>query len=678
MKQMKALFMAAFVFLAFVGVAYAATDAVEIRSSVLHYNKETTIGPAEWAGLYYDLNKGIGTEKLSVIFGEGTNVTIKYTTTTQQKGFEFSGWTDEYNVVGFFAEPYVAISKVGEPGKANKIAKLVLDSSDKFTLKTGEPLDLGYGYSLVPKQIDTDGNKVWLELLKDGQLVDDSIISVSDKSGVSKDWILEKTVLGDKDIQVFRVHVNQVFQGSDSLVEIKGLWLIDSTTAFEVKDDIDYGKFECKQASSSELIYTVEDLSLQADSVVNLGKDILLKTEKNFNKDDDRHDTFYFLKLYDAPGEYTIRGPTNTISLIPGNFAGFYYDIDDGFGTENLNGTVDESKHTILKEELIYSSTPQLKTFDYEKWGQYRVVDLFGKPYVPLQKVDSSNSKDEKLAHLLYDSNEKYTLKVGEALDLGSGYSLTAKQIDTDGNKVWLELQKDGVLIDNAIVSVNTNNTTWTLEKTVSGEKDTVIFRVQVNQVFQGTEASLVEIKGLWLIDATESNILTLTTDQTFGKFDYKGITNGSLIFKSNDDIVLSKDSEIALGGGFYIKVADNESLDFYIFAKKSIDGDSASATKSVTPISVQQTTVTAANVAPSEEEELELSDSITSDVTDYEENISDSTSYSNTSEQVNESQEQNISSINENKSGKKLGIILVLALACIGAYVYWSKQNHN
>lgn len=674
MKQMKALFMAAFVLFAFVGIANAATDTVEIRSSVLHYNKETTIGPAEWAGLYYDLNKGIGTENLSVTFGEGTNVTIKYTTSTQQKGFEFAGWQDEYNVVGFFAEPYVAISKVGEPGKANKIAKLVLDSSDKYTLKTGEPLDLGCGYSLIPKQIDTDGNKVWLELLKDGQLVDDSIISVNNKDGGPKDWILEQTVLGDKDIQVFRVHVNQVFQGSDSLVEIKGLWLIDATSAFEVKDDIDYGKFECKQASSSGLIYSVEDLSLQADSIVSLGKDILLKTEKNFNKDDGNHDTFYFLKLYDTPGEYIIRGPTNTIDLVPGNFAGFYYDIDDGFGTESLTGSIDTAKHSISKEGLIYSSTPQLKTFDYEKWGQYRVVDLFGEPYVPLQKVDSTNSKDEKLAHLLYDSNDKFTLKVGDALDLGSGYSLVAKQIDTDGNKVWLELLKDGSLIDNAIVSVNTSNTTWILERTVSGEKDTVIFRVQVNQVFQGTEASLVEIKGLWLIDATESNILTLTTDQTFGKFDYKGVTNGSLTFKSNDDIVLSKDSDIALGGGYYIKVADNENMDFYVYAKKNINGD-------VITTEAVSTQVVSNPVTSTSEEEQDTSslNENTSENAEYEENISASDSYSKSSEaSENDSQEHPASSsVNENKSGKKFGILFALIVAAVGIYMYWSKQNN-
>ncbi len=80
---------------------------------------------------------------------------------------------DTYPVLGFFAEKYVPLKS----NDASKLAKLVLDSKDKYTLKTGEKLDLGSGYSLQAKQVDVDGKKVWLELDKDGQYVDDQIVS---------------------------------------------------------------------------------------------------------------------------------------------------------------------------------------------------------------------------------------------------------------------------------------------------------------------------------------------------------------------------------------------------------------------------------------------------------------------------------------------------------------------
>ena len=671
MKQMKALLIAAFVLFAFVGVVFATTDTVEIRSSVLHYNKEAIIGPSEWAGLYYDLNKGIGTEKISVSFGDNTNITIKYITTTQQKNFEFSGWNDDYSIVGFFSDPYVAISKIGESGKANKIAKLVLDSNEKYILKTGEPLDLGCGYSLIAKQIDTDGNKVWFELLKDGKIIDDSIVSVNYKEVGSKDWILEQTILGDKGIQIFRVHVNQIFQGSDSLVEIRGIWLIDATSAFEVRDTINYGKFECIQASSNTIIYLIKDLSLQPDSIINLGKDILLKTEKSFNKYDEKHNTFYFLKLYSEPGEYIIRGPSNSIDLNPGNFAGFYYDIDDGFGTESLTGIINYSKHLINKDDLIYSSNSQLKTFNYNEWGQYKVIDLFGKPYIPLQKKDSTISKDEKLAHLLCDNNDKFTLNIGESLDLGYGYSLIAKQIDTDGNKVWFELLKDGEFIDNSIVSINTNDTSWILEKNICGEKDVVIFRVHVNQVFQGTESSIVEIKGLWLIDFNELNILTLSIDQSFGKFSYKGMVNGSLIFKSNDDIVFSRDTEIDLVEGYFIKVADNENLDFFVFSKKNINDD----TNDIIAKQISLNNVIN-SIFEDDNEILQYGENSTEE-TEYEENITTSSSFSKNSDIfINNVQEQFTSSNIENRIGKRIGIIFTIIIIAIGFYYYWLNKK--
>jgi len=50
----------------------------------------------------------------------------------------------------FFAQKYVPL----KPNDASKLAKLVLDSDDKYTLKTGQSLDLGSGYTLQAKQVD--------------------------------------------------------------------------------------------------------------------------------------------------------------------------------------------------------------------------------------------------------------------------------------------------------------------------------------------------------------------------------------------------------------------------------------------------------------------------------------------------------------------------------------------
>ncbi|AKB28953.1 hypothetical protein MSSIT_2234 [Methanosarcina siciliae T4/M] len=62
-------------------------------------------------------------------------------------------------MIGFGAQKFIPL----KPDRADKLAMLVLDSDDKYTLRTGEILDLGEGYILEAKQVDVDGEKVWLE-----------------------------------------------------------------------------------------------------------------------------------------------------------------------------------------------------------------------------------------------------------------------------------------------------------------------------------------------------------------------------------------------------------------------------------------------------------------------------------------------------------------------------------
>ena len=158
----------------------------------------------------------------------------------QQVAYEYenaaAGW-DNYSLIGFFAEKYIPIN----PDKADKLAKLVLDSDDKYTIRTGETLDLGEGYTIEAKQVDVDGEKVWLEFSKDGEYVDDEIVSVGTGDNT---WTVElDDIQGEDDVVVLKVHVNQVFQGAvDSIAQIEGLWLIDYANAMKIESDDEFGE----------------------------------------------------------------------------------------------------------------------------------------------------------------------------------------------------------------------------------------------------------------------------------------------------------------------------------------------------------------------------------------------------------------------------------------------------
>ena len=619
--QMKHLLVALLVLLALAGTAVAA-DSVEIRSTVVNYAAVPTtpagfvITPADWAGLYYNLDDGVETEVLNLIIPSAVNTPnkgdlhVEYTTIPAFQKYAYDGWadaTDAYGfaILGFFAEPYVALGKsdVKEWNAANlgtspdtpaikatKIAKLIIDDDTKYILKTGATLELGSGYSIIVDQIDVDGNKAYLKLMKDGKELNSSIVNTnSTVTTTSSTWIFDLTVLGEKNMQVMRVHVKDVFQGTESsLVEIDGLWMVDYQNAKEIKSDDKYGKFECTAADNYVLTFRAEEITLSADSDIELGAGIFVKTEKNFTKAGPL-DKFYLFKTYTEPGTYEIRSTVwdylTDNSFDFKNFAAFFYDMDTGVDTEDMvyditNGT----SNKVEEGDLTYTTEPKAidYAYDWEFWDasipgfvaeQFYIMGLFGEKFVPFNIVDVDghydSHKGDKMSKLVIDDDTKYILKTGATLELGEGYSLIVDQIDVDGNKAYIKFMKDGTEVNSSIVNTNTSGD-WILRSTILNEKNVQIARIHVKDVFQGTQDSLVEIDGLWAMDY--KNATELKSGDSYGVFDFDGYNAGVLEFSSNKDITMTVDMDMQIANNMYLKTADNDTATgkkayFYIAA---------------------------------------------------------------------------------------------------------------
>ncbi|WNY24385.1 hypothetical protein MmiHf6_17160 [Methanimicrococcus hongohii] len=664
--QMKHLLVALLVLLAFAGMAAADTvvDSVEIRSTIIHYGSGTispaTITPADWAGLWYDLDENVSTETITFEFtaGQKGDVNVTYTTIPAFQNYEYDGWANTsvpaenfgYAVIGFFAEPYVAlgqkningtwtpatIATVAPKVSATKIAKLVIDDDEKYTLKTGATLEMGEGYSIIVDQIDVDGNKAYLKLMKDGKELNSSIVNTNETGLNSSTWIFDLTVLGDKNIQVLRVHVKDVFQGTESsLVEIDGLWLVDYLNAIEVKSDDKFGKFECTVDDDYKLEFEAEEVTLSADSDIELGKGVYIKTEKNFNKTDASLDKFYLYKEYTDAGTYEIRSSVfnygaasgATITWVGGaptstelnftTFAAFFYDMDNAVDTEVLKFGTGTNATEIPEGDLTYETTPKPVEYEYD-WVRsiadgastidipefYMIMGFFGEKYVPFNAVDVdgafSNVTPDKMAKLIIDDDEKYTLKTGATLELGEGYTLIVDQIDVDGNKAYLKFLKDGKEINSSIVNTNDSTSNWILRQNISNEKNIQVLRVHVKDVFQGTQDSLVELDGVWLMDY--ENIVELKSDDKFGVLEYDGdadltvyfdpgmnysnstpinlsVSSKTLEFSSGSKISWSTDMDKQIANNMYLKTADNSTNKFAYFYVNAIVGDGGNVT---------------------------------------------------------------------------------------------------
>ncbi|MGB9930035.1 MAG: S-layer protein domain-containing protein [Methanosarcina sp.] len=273
------------------------------------------------------------------------------------------------------------------------------------------------------------------------------------------------------------------------------------------------------------------------------------------------------------------QGDGTTLTVDATEFAAFYYDINDNVTTETLSiEDVDGTEGNVIGEGgLIYETTIQQVEYEFtgaDGWDNYSLMGFFAEKYIPLK----SNAAD-KLAKLVLDSDDKYTIRTGETLDLGEGYTLEAKQVDVDGEKVWLQFNKDGEYVDDEIISVGTGDNaggTWEVElDDIQDEDDVVVLRVHVNQVFQGAVDSIAQIEGLWLIDYDKA--MTIESDDEFGELNDVQINGDTLSIRNEDTFTLTRDSDEEIGGvennTMYFKIADTpvNELRYYPYVEKTV-----------------------------------------------------------------------------------------------------------
>jgi hypothetical protein len=102
------------------------------------------------------------------------------------------------------------------------------------------------GYELAIQSIDIDGNKVYLELHKDGEVVDSKVISPS-KDGASmtdKTYYYKKDIGDSKDVVIIAAHFKNAFRGADTnLATVDGLWQL-SDTPKDVSEGTEYDQLK--------------------------------------------------------------------------------------------------------------------------------------------------------------------------------------------------------------------------------------------------------------------------------------------------------------------------------------------------------------------------------------------------------------------------------------------------
>ncbi|WYM92220.1 S-layer protein domain-containing protein [Methanolobus sp. ZRKC4] len=533
---------------------------------------EYTWTAMSYSGFYFDLDSGEGSETLTIKLDSNNDRSVgdgdlEYITTPIDTDFEQGDW-GSYQVIGFMAERYFAgytddtefakdrVSLISD----GKLTKVLLDDDEEISLFSGSSLILEEGYELNIVEVDMNGNSVLVTLEKDGEELDTDIVSSDD------DYVYETDLGTDDDVPIIAVHFNNIFQGTETnAVFVEGTFQI-SEDYVDVESGDEFGKMEI-QALGSDMITmeNTDSISLgRGDTISIMGKLKFLVADDN---------TLRFGPMVDMsePGTYELRGTVaenEEFEWTPLNFEGFYYNIDEGVGTESLE-IKDLGGRSIDDGDLVYRSVPLDVSFEYDDWGEFQVVGFLAEKYFagyPDNEFtdDVSLLSDGKLSKVLIDDDSKTSLYSGSSLILEDGYELYIVEVDLDGSSVMVNLAQNGDDIDTGIVSSDDD---YVYEKDIGTTDDVPVIVVHFDEIFRGTETNAIFVEGIFQIS---EDMVEIADNEKFGEMEVTSFSSDEIVLENEDSISLTRGNVIEIMGNIAFNVADSGDVRYYPFVEVS------------------------------------------------------------------------------------------------------------
>ena len=295
-------------------------------------------------------------------------------------------------------------------------------------------------------------------------------------------------------------------------------------------------------------------------------------------------------------------------------FPGFYYDIDSDIGTETLTFRLSSiSKDwasAVLSDQpdingnrgAVYTTDALPIDFSFGPWGQYAEIGFLGGDYfaaylsnvteqlnasgqsVPLlyDKSDDRNiMAKEEISEILIDDDTEQTFNSTDPIELEEGYNLSIKNVDADSNKVYVDLSKNGQVIDSKVIqpsieNANIGDGTYYYKKDIGYAAGVVIIAVHFKSVFGGAN-NIATVDGIFQISDTPTSI---KEGQQYDKMSLRSIdpTTMTIIMDNRDNpIILSRNKDIKLMNGVRIRTADQDDtsadnpLRYYLYYEEEL-----------------------------------------------------------------------------------------------------------
>ena len=640
MKSLCLCLLAALSILSAIGAA-SALSSIEIRGpmSTVEDGKPYALGQdqlsGDFSGFYYNINEDLGTESLTLnINGNRLDESssprgVQYKTDAEDSSFQFKEW-GWYRLIGFIGDAYFAgyspREYLGEEPYLYKISedktllddgillKVLKDDDDERVISSGSPLKLEDGYELRIKSVDIVGDKAYLELYKDGSLVDEKVVTPSSASAsmVEKTYTFNKSFKDNGDsgrnIAIIAVHFKNAYRSSEGeAATVDGVFQV-SDQPLRIQTNDQYGNMTVTDVTQNAIIIENKDrtIYLNKNQDIPLMMGILIKTaDQDFTNQDPLR--FYIYKRIADPGLHEVRGKVaevvdgRTTAWNAENFPGFFYDLDEDIGREELSVTtssVDDNGQADPRN-VVYRSETQGKAFKKDIWGKYYSMGFMGENYFAGYVEDSADPAknslmwysseeqnllaSEKLCKVLIDNDDELMpFTAGSVLNLQEGYELAIKGVDVEGKKINVALRKDGKDLDEKVIVLDSDMGTYLFKTSLgSGDSNKIVsIAIHFKNAYHGAEADMATVDGIWQIS---DKPLSVREGMDFGEMKVNRMSSreGEMAVEmSNEDAIgLRSGKKIPLMGDFYIRTADRDNVDqsaplrFYIFREMNVDG---------------------------------------------------------------------------------------------------------
>jgi S-layer protein (TIGR01567 family) len=298
--------------LIFISLTGSAAQAIEIKGAVTDLGiDEFTWNAQNFAGFYYDIEKNLGTEQITLTTtqsdGSGAvlssedlngNRGVVYTTTAQMKNFKFKPW-GSYKIIGFLGEPYFAgysssvtpaMEEMGtgmaflyDKSKSRnlmtneQISKVLIDDNTEMLITSTQPLMLKDGYTLSIKSVNSNETRAIVELKKDGQSIDSKMVLPGIENAVIADqsYYYRSDIGKTQGIVTIAIHFKNLFRGDNenNSATVDGIFQISEKPTL-INADQQYDKMRIRTVDSNAMVITMDNKDNQI--VLSRNKDILL------------------------------------------------------------------------------------------------------------------------------------------------------------------------------------------------------------------------------------------------------------------------------------------------------------------------------------------------------------------------------------------------------------------